>query len=73
MRKNWLTTVGGIMAAFGTIPIALGTAHVRMPAWLYMVCISLAALGPAVIGVAAKGQDEPAELPKTDDAQTKAK
>jgi hypothetical protein len=58
MRKNWLTTVGGIMAGFGVIPIALGTAHVAMPSWLYVLCICFGAMGPVVIGVAAKGQDQ---------------
>jgi hypothetical protein len=58
MKKNWLTTVGGIMASFGVIPIALGSSGVHMPSWLYVLCISFAALGPAIIGVAAKGQDE---------------
>lgn len=57
-RSNLLTTIGGIMAGFGVIPIALGTAHVAMPSWLYVVCISFAAIGPVIVGVAAKGQDE---------------
>jgi hypothetical protein len=58
MKKNWLTTVGGVMALFGAIPIALGTAGVHMPRWLYVVCISLSVLGPGIVGIAAKGQDE---------------
>jgi len=58
MRKNWLTTIGGIMAGFGVIPIALGAAKVAMPSWLYVICICFAALGPVIVGVAAKGQDE---------------
>jgi hypothetical protein len=40
MKKNWLTTAGGIMALFGAIPIALGTAGVHMPSWPYIICIS---------------------------------
>lgn len=63
MRKNWLTTVGGIMSGFLLIPPALGTAHVSMPSWLYVICIFVGTLGPVVIGVAAKGQDEPPEPP----------
>jgi len=58
MRKNWFTTIGGIMAGFGVVPIAFGTAHVALPAWLYVACIFLAAMGPVIIGVGAKGQDE---------------
>jgi hypothetical protein len=58
MKKNWLTTVGGIMALFGAIPIALGTAGVHMPSWLYIVCISCSVIGPGIVGIAAKGQDE---------------
>jgi hypothetical protein len=58
MRKNWLTTIGGIMAGFGVIPIALGAAKVAMPPWLYILCICFAAIGPVIVGVAAKGQDE---------------
>jgi len=58
MRKNWFTTVGGIMAGFGLVPIALGTSHVKMPDWMYIVCVFMATLGPVVIGVGAKGQDE---------------
>ena len=58
MRKNWFTTVGGIMAGFGLIPIAFGTAHVALPSWLYILCIFVGTMGPVVIGVGAKGQDE---------------
>lgn len=65
MRKNWFTTIGGIMGGFGLIPIAVGTAarelpnaHIMMPGWMYLVCIILAAMSPIVIGVGAKGQDE---------------
>lgn len=58
MRKNWLTTIGGIMALMGGIPIALGSAHVAMPPWFYLLCISCAVIGPGIVGIAAKGQDE---------------
>jgi hypothetical protein len=58
MRKNWLTTIGGIMALMGGIPIALGSAHVAMPPWFYLLCISCGVIGPGIIGIAAKGQDE---------------
>ncbi len=64
-RRNWFTTIGGIMSGFTLIPIAWGTAinqHVignyPMPGWLFLLCVCLGALGPVVIGVGAKGQDE---------------
>lgn len=58
MRKNWLTTAGGIITLFAGIPPALGAAHVAMPGWLYMVCIMCGVIGPGIIGIGAKGQDE---------------
>jgi hypothetical protein len=58
MRKNWLTTAGGIISLLGGVPIALGTAGVHMPNWLYIICISGTVIGPGLIGLAAKGQDE---------------
>jgi hypothetical protein len=73
MRTNWLTTAGGIMAGFGVVPIAFGSAHVALPGWLYATCIFIGALGPVVIGVAAKGQDvhsTEAEVQKSTEAQT---
>jgi len=68
--KNWrssnLATIGGIMAGFAGIPIAWGAAinaHIistsyQMPGWFFLLCVSLGVLGPVVIGVAAKGQDD---------------
>lgn len=63
MRRNWFTTVGGIMSGFALVPIALGTASVHMPSWLYISCIFIGTMGPVVIGVGAKGQDEPPNPP----------
>jgi ABC-type transporter Mla maintaining outer membrane lipid asymmetry permease subunit MlaE len=57
-----LVTIGGIMSGFMLVPEALGTAHVAMPSWLYLVCIFVGTLGPVVIGVGAKGQDEHSTL-----------
>lgn len=56
------------MALFGAIPIALGTAHVAMPSWFYVVCISFGVIGPGIVGISAKGQDEHS----TSDQVTKA-
>lgn len=53
------------MAGFALIPPSIGTyakysGHpLQMPDWLYLVCLFLGILGPVVIGVGAKGQDEP--------------
>lgn len=66
MRTSKLATIGGIMAGFAGIPIAWGAAinqHLidesyRMPGWFFLMCVSLGVLGPVIIGVAAKGQDE---------------
>lgn len=57
-RTNLLVTIGGIMSGFLLVPEALGTAHVAMPGWLYTICIFVGTMGPVVIGVGAKGQDE---------------
>jgi hypothetical protein len=57
-RSNLLTTIGGIMALFASIPVALGMAHVAMPGWFYATCVTLGVLGPGIVGLAAKGQDE---------------
>jgi hypothetical protein len=62
-RSNLLTTIGGILSLLGGIPIALGTAGVKMPSWLYIVCISGTVIGGGITGIAAKGQDEPAVPP----------
>jgi len=70
-RKNWFTTIGGIMAGFGLVPIALGTGHVKMPDWLYIACIFVGTLGPVVIGVGAKGQDEHSSTPAPPDQTPK--
>ena len=61
-KTNLLTTIGGIMAGFLLIPQALGARHIKMPDWLYIVCMFGGTLGPVVIGVAAKGQDEHSTL-----------
>ncbi len=71
MRTNVLTTIGGIMSGFLLIPTALGTAKVAMPGWLYLTCIVVGTLGPVVIGVAAKGQDEHSTKKQVEDATAK--
>lgn len=58
MRKNWLTTIGGIMAGCIGIPIAVSTAGYHLPEWLGLIFVILGTLGAVVVGVAAKGQDE---------------
>lgn len=58
MRKNLFTTIGGIMSGFALIPISVGTAGKHMPDWLYLACLFIGTMGPVIIGVGAKGQDE---------------
>lgn len=68
-KTNLLTTIGGIMAGFGVVPIAFGTAKIALPSWLYILCIFLAAMGPVLIGVSAKGQDEHSTLDEVKQSQ----
>jgi hypothetical protein len=70
MRTNLLTTIGGIMALFGAIPIALGTAGIHMPNWLYVLCISFGVLGPGIVGISAKGQDVHSTADQVEKAST---
>lgn len=58
MRKNWLTTVAGIMTGIGTFPPLLLAAgyHLNQNVSLAMFVAGL--LGGVLLGVAAKGQDE---------------
>jgi hypothetical protein len=72
MRKNWLTTVGGIMSGFLLVPEAIGAAGHPMPGWLYTICIFVGTLGPVVIGVGAKGQDEHSTVEQVQKAQDDA-
>jgi hypothetical protein len=58
MRKNWLTTIGGIMALFTLLPPALGQANMHAPNWLNLTFFCVGAIGTGIIGIAAKGQDE---------------
>lgn len=68
MRKNWLTTVAGVMTAVGGFPIALGAMgyHINQTASLVMVVVGM--LGGAVLGVAAKGQDEHSTIAQVEGA-----
>jgi hypothetical protein len=72
MRTNTLTTIGGILAGFGVVPIAFGSAHIALPSWLYATCIFAAAIGPVIIGVAAKGQDTHSTETQVQQATTQA-
>ncbi len=58
MRKNWLTTVGGIMAGFSGIGLAAQAAGYHLPEWLGLTLFLIGSVGAIVVGVAAKGQDE---------------
>jgi hypothetical protein len=61
MRKNWLVTVAGIMAALGSVPILVATSGVTPPAWwssLAFPFILIGIIGTVLLGYSAKGQDE---------------
>jgi hypothetical protein len=60
------------MSGFALVPIALGTAHVSMPGWLYIICIFVGTMGPVVVGVGAKGQDQHSTAEQVEQATTKA-
>lgn len=61
MRKNWMTTLGGVMAGLGTLPLLATASHMALPLW-WNACqfplFLVGAIGTIIIGVAAKGQDE---------------
>lgn len=58
MRKNWLVTVGGIMAGCLAIPIGTTQLGYHLPQNLALAFILIGMLGGIITGVAAKGQDE---------------
>ena len=61
MRKNWLTTVAGIMAALGSVPILVATSGFTPPTWWAKIAfpfILIGIIGTALLGFAAKGEDE---------------
>jgi hypothetical protein len=75
MRKNWVTTAGGIMAVLGGLPAAVSASHVAVPLWwnnFQFPLILIGLLGVGVLGIAAKGQDEPATPPPAIPAQKPA-
>jgi hypothetical protein len=61
MFKNWFTTLAGIMAGLGTLPMMAGASHVAIPLWwnnCQFPLILVGAIGVIMLGVAAKGADE---------------
>jgi hypothetical protein len=58
MKKNWLVTVGGIMAGCLSVPIGAATMGYPLPKTMAMILIVVGLIGAVVTGVAAKGQDE---------------
>lgn len=45
MKKNWLTTAGGIMAGFSGIPVLAGVSHIAIPNWINVACFIVGAVG----------------------------
>lgn len=61
MRKNWLTTVAGILSGLGTLPVLVINSGATVPSWWAHVTFPLTLLGLlglVLLGVSAKGQDE---------------
>ena len=62
MRKNWLTTTAGIMAALGSVPVMVAqSGFTHLPHWWGSAAfgfVLIGIIGVALLGFAAKGQDE---------------
>lgn len=61
MKKSWVVTVAGIMAAMGGVPILVASSGVTPPLWwprLAFPFVLTGIIGSALLGWAAKGQDE---------------
>ena len=74
-RKNWMTTLGGIMAGLGTLPLLATASHLDLPLW-WNYCqfplFLIGSIGTIILGVAAKGQDEHNTPPQGPNANTPA-
>jgi len=60
-KSSLLVTIAGIMSALGGVPLAVATSGVTPPTWWAHVAfpfILIGMIGLAVLGWAAKGQDE---------------
>ena len=68
MKKNWLTTVGGIMALFLALPTVLGASHLAIPNWMNIAFVIIGTLGGGIVGIAAKGQDEHSTVQQVENA-----
>lgn len=80
MKKNWLTTLGGILGGVGVglfgLPFTVLTYYAQVvknapPEWfngltlpLIIAGAFLAMVGNVIVGVAAKGQDEHSTVPQ---------
>lgn len=67
MKKNWMTTLAGIMVGLGQIPLGLQYAHLpfALPLWWNAAQFPLwlvGTVGGVLVGVAAKGQDEHSDV-----------
>lgn len=69
MKKNWMTTIAGLMVGLGQIPLGLQYAHLpfALPLWWNAAQFPLwlvGTVGGVLVGVAAKGQDEHTTIPQ---------
>jgi hypothetical protein len=70
-RTNLITTVGGFLAAMGTLPTLVSNSHLDFPLWWNSVTfpLNLAGLvGLALLGWAAKGADQHSTAPQVEAA-----
>lgn len=61
MRKNWMTTLAGIMVGLGTLPMLATYSHLALPLYwneCQFPLFLIGAIGGILLGVSAKGQDE---------------
>ena len=75
MKKNWLTTTGGIMAGLGTLPLLVSSSHVAFPLWwnsCQFPLILVGMIGAILMGYAAKGQDEHSTIAQVQNSSAKA-
>jgi hypothetical protein len=73
--KNWVTTLGGILAGLGTLPLLVTASHVSFPLWWNECQFPLflcGGVGTILLGLSAKGTGEHSTTLQVEQATTKA-
>lgn len=73
--KNWVTTLGGILAGLGTLPLLVTASHVAFPLWWNACQFPLflaGGIGTILLGLAAKATGEHSTAPQVEQATTTA-